>query len=58
MNDEVLLTLHCPKCKQLVDVVAEGDNLICLDCGWRFDEKTIARVRDAAQPQAAGEAKP
>src|SRR5438552_12853116 len=43
MSQEVLLTLHCPQCKQITDVVTEGENLICLDCGWRFDEKTAAR---------------
>lgn len=43
MNDEVLLTLHCPQCKQITEVVTEGDNLVCLDCGWRFDEKIAAR---------------
>ena len=43
MNDEALLTLHCPQCKQITEVVTEGDNLVCLDCGWKFDEKTVAR---------------
>jgi hypothetical protein len=43
MSDEILLTLHCPQCKQITEVVTEGDNLVCLDCGWRFDEKTAAR---------------
>jgi hypothetical protein len=58
MNDEVLLTLHCPKCKQLVDVVAEGDNLICLDCGWRFDDKTTAKLLSPTPPQDPPPAKP
>ena len=46
MSQEILLTLHCPQCKQITDVVTEGGNLICLDCGWRFDEKTAARFLD------------
>ena len=43
MNDEILLTLHCPQCKKITEVVTEGSNLVCLDCGWKFDEKTAAR---------------
>ncbi|MBW8883890.1 MAG: hypothetical protein JF612_03745 [Planctomycetia bacterium] len=43
MNDQNLLTLHCPQCRQLAEVVAEGDNLVCLECGWKFDEQTTAR---------------
>jgi hypothetical protein len=43
MNDEAMLTLHCPQCRQLADVVVEGNNLVCLECGWKFDEKTTAR---------------
>ena len=43
MNEESLLTLHCPQCKQITEVVTEGNNLVCLDCGWKFDEKTTAR---------------
>jgi hypothetical protein len=43
MNDESLLTLHCPQCKQIEEVVTEGNNLVCLSCGWKFDEKTVAR---------------
>jgi hypothetical protein len=50
MNDEVVLTLHCPQCKQLVEVVTEGNNLVCLECGWRFDEKTSARFLSPAAP--------
>ena len=57
MNDEVLLTLHCPQCKQITDVVTEGDNLVCLDCGHKFDERTAARLLGrepvAASPAAA-----
>ena len=56
MNDEVLLTLRCPQCKQLAEVVAEGNNLVCLDCGWQFDEKTVARflnAQSASEPQTA-----
>jgi len=43
MNDEILLTLHCPQCQQLAEVVTEGESLVCLECGWKFDEKTAAR---------------
>ena len=43
MPDDFSLTLHCPQCKQLAEVVVEGDNLVCLECGWKFDEKTAAR---------------
>jgi hypothetical protein len=43
MNDEVMLTLHCPQCKKITDVVQEGNNLVCLDCGWRFDDKVAAK---------------
>ena len=51
MNDEVLLTLHCPKCKEITEVVTEGDNLVCLDCGWRFDDQTAARfLKPTSQP--------
>ncbi|HMC10838.1 MAG TPA: hypothetical protein VKH44_06095 [Pirellulaceae bacterium] len=50
MNEEILLTLHCPQCKQLAEVVTAGDNLVCLECGWRFDEKTAARFLSARTP--------
>jgi hypothetical protein len=50
MNEEVLLTLHCPKCVELVEVVAEGRNLVCLECGWKFDEKIAAKFLPAPQP--------
>ena len=43
MHDENLLTLHCPQCHELTEVVTEGDNLVCLECGWKFDETTTAR---------------
>jgi hypothetical protein len=43
MNEENVLTLHCPQCKQLTEVVTEGENLVCLECGWKFDETTAAR---------------
>ena len=43
MNDQNLLTLHCPQCQQITEVVTEGDNLVCLECGWKFDENTAAR---------------
>ena len=44
MNNESMLTLHCPQCRELVEVVVEGDNLVCLECGWKFDEKMAARL--------------
>ena len=51
MNEEILLTLHCPQCKEITEVVTEGNNLVCLDCGWKFDEKTAARfLAPQAQP--------
>ena len=53
MNDEVLLTLHCPQCKQITDVVTEGDNLVCLDCGWRFDDQTARRFLNPATEQTS-----
>ena len=43
MNDDLMLRLHCPQCAQLTDVVAEGDNLVCLECGWKFDEQVAAK---------------
>jgi len=58
MNEEVLLTLHCPKCKQLVDVVAEGQSLVCLDCGWRFDDKTAAQFLNPPPPKQPQPTKP
>ena len=56
MNDEILLTLHCPQCKEITEVVTEGNNLVCLDCGWRFDDKTVARFLD--QTAQAGQSTP
>jgi hypothetical protein len=52
MNDEVLLTLHCPACRQLVEVVNVGDDLVCLECGWKFDENVVAKFlgRGAVPP--------
>jgi hypothetical protein len=43
MHDQNLLTLHCPQCHEITEVVTEGDNLVCLECGWKFDETTAAR---------------
>jgi hypothetical protein len=43
MTEEILLTLHCPQCRELTDVVTEGNGLVCLDCGWQFDEKVAAK---------------
>jgi hypothetical protein len=53
MNDEAILTLHCPQCRQLVEVVVEGSNLVCLECGWKFDEKTAARFLQPVAPLEA-----
>jgi hypothetical protein len=53
MNDEVVLTLHCPQCKEITEVVTEGDDLVCLDCGWKFDEKVAARVLQGASGEQA-----
>jgi hypothetical protein len=50
MNEEVLLTLHCPKCVELVEVVAEGRNLVCLECGWKFDDKIAAKFLPTPPP--------
>ena len=43
MNEESLLTLHCPHCAKIVEVVTEGANLVCLDCGWKFDDRIAAK---------------
>jgi phage FluMu protein Com len=53
MQDDVLLTLHCPQCKQLAEVVVESDNLICIECGWRFDDKTAARYLNNEPPPSS-----
>jgi hypothetical protein len=50
MNDEALLTLHCPQCKKITEVVTEGRNLVCLDCGWKFDDKVAARFLNQSSP--------
>jgi hypothetical protein len=50
MNDESLLTLHCPQCKKITEVVTEGRNLVCLDCGWKFDDKIAARFLNLGSP--------
>jgi hypothetical protein len=53
MHDDLLLQLHCPKCATIVDVVTEGNNLVCLECGWKFDERVAAKFLDrAALPPA------
>ena len=48
MNDETLLTLHCPPCAKLVEVVAENGNLVCLECGRKFDDKVVAKFLGTA----------
>jgi hypothetical protein len=53
MNDDALLTLHCPHCRKLVDVVTEASNLVCLECGWKFDDRVAARF---LPPRAGAEA--
>jgi hypothetical protein len=57
MNEENYLTLHCPQCKQITEVVTEGDNLVCLDCGWRFDDQTTARFLKPLSHESAVESK-
>jgi len=58
MQDDILLTLHCPQCKQLAEVVVENGNLICLECGWRFDDKTAARyLNNGPNPSSSNESK-
>ena len=58
MNDDALLTLHCPQCRQITDVVTEGKDLVCLDCGWRFDEKVAGKFLARACEQSEGPAPP
>lgn len=53
MNDENLLTLHCPQCRKLVEVVTEASNLLCLECGWKFDDRVAARFLPPPAPAAA-----
>ena len=56
MNDESLLTLYCPACAKLVEVVAENGNLVCLECGRKFDDKVAAKFLGGApveQPLAS-----
>jgi hypothetical protein len=33
--------------------VVEGDNLVCLECGWKFDEKMAARLLQPTGSAAA-----
>jgi len=55
MNEESLLTLHCPHCAKIVEVVTEGASLVCLDCGWKFDDRIAAKfLGQAPQSQATG----
>ncbi len=58
MHDDVMLSLHCPQCRQITDVVTEGNNLVCLDCGWRFDDKTAARFLDSSSEIAKAASSP
>jgi len=48
VNDEVLLPLYCPECRDLVEAVADAESLICMDCGWKFDEKVAAKFLSRA----------
>jgi hypothetical protein len=57
MNDDLLLTLHCPQCRQITEVVTEGNSLVCLDCGWRFDDKVAAKFL-ARAAESNGETAP
>ena len=45
MNDQNLLTLHCPQCQQITEVVTEGDNLVCLRCGMVVQVKKPSTLR-------------
>jgi len=61
MNEESLLTLHCPHCAKIVEVVTEGANLVCLDCGWKFDDRIAAKFlghSDAPENAAPSAATP
>ena len=53
MNEPAVLTLHCPQCRELTEVVAEDNSLVCLVCGWRFDDRVAARFLAAAKPDPA-----
>lgn len=59
MNEPDVLTLHCPQCHELSEVVVENKGLVCLVCGWRFDDRVAARflTPDSTEPAAAGEAR-
>jgi len=57
MNEDAVLTLHCPQCHQLTEVVQEANNLVCLECGWKFDEKIAAKFLNRGQ-QAEPATKP
>lgn len=43
MNNAVMLTLHCPECRELAEVVTEAETFVCLACGFVFDEKVAAK---------------
>ena len=57
MNEDAVLTLHCPQCRQLTEVVQEANNLVCLECGWKFDEKIAAKFLNRG-PQAEPTTRP
>jgi hypothetical protein len=50
MTEELALTLHCPKCARLVEVVTAENTLVCLECGYKFDPKIAAKFTQAAPP--------
>jgi hypothetical protein len=52
MYEETLLTLHCPECAKIVEVVTEGQNLVCLDCGHKFADSIAAKYLNPS-PEAA-----
>ena len=36
IRSELLEILACPKCKQMVEVSAEGDTILCHVCKFRY----------------------
>lgn len=56
MQEDVVLKLHCRQCNQLAEVVVERQCLVCVECGWRFDENISARfVNGKSNAQASDE---
>jgi len=57
MYEETLLTLHCLACAKIVEVVTEGQNLVCLDCGHKFADSIAAKYMNPA-PEASSATAP